>query len=171
MLFSWEPPYHNHFKALFPGPPGWAGARIEILDFMVQGKINRDRHTDHPAGRHSIRTKQHHPHVFYRPDALPATLPTVSKHWRLPENTVRKISSEQTIKILKKLAGHKHNICIVAFTALIRLAVRKAFQLVKKYYFSNLQKMPHIEGPPAEPAKPWKWPINQFHSISVRLTI
>jgi len=27
-------------------------------DFMVQGKINRDRHTDHPAGRHSIRTNQ-----------------------------------------------------------------------------------------------------------------
>ena len=25
---------------------------------MVQGKINRGRHTDHPAGRHSIRTNQ-----------------------------------------------------------------------------------------------------------------
>jgi len=25
---------------------------------MVQGKINRDRHTDHPAGRHSIQTNQ-----------------------------------------------------------------------------------------------------------------
>jgi len=24
----------------------------------------------------------HHPPIFYRPDALPATLPTVSKHWR-----------------------------------------------------------------------------------------
>jgi len=27
-------------------------------------------------------THFHHPHVFYRPDALPATQPTVSKHWR-----------------------------------------------------------------------------------------
>jgi len=44
--------------ALFPGPPGWAGARTELLDFMVQGKINRGKHTDHPAGRHSIRTNQ-----------------------------------------------------------------------------------------------------------------
>jgi len=44
--------------ALFPGPPGWAGARRELLDFTVQGKINRDRHIDHPAGRHSIRTNQ-----------------------------------------------------------------------------------------------------------------
>ena len=47
---------HNCFTALFPGPPGWAGARRELLDFMVRGKINRGRHTDHPAGRHSIRT-------------------------------------------------------------------------------------------------------------------
>ena len=30
----------------------------KLLDFMVQGKINRGRHTDHPAGRHSIRTNQ-----------------------------------------------------------------------------------------------------------------
>jgi len=50
--------HHNHFTALFPGPPGWAGARRELLDFMMQGKINRGRHTDHPVGRHSIRTNQ-----------------------------------------------------------------------------------------------------------------
>ena len=50
--------HHNRFTALFPRPPGWAGARRELLDFMVQGKINRGRHTDHPAGRHSIRTNQ-----------------------------------------------------------------------------------------------------------------
>ena len=77
---------HNRFTALFPGPPGWAGARIELLDFMMQGKINGGRHTDHPAGRHSIRTSQcpppPSPHIFYRPDALPAAQPTASKHWR-----------------------------------------------------------------------------------------
>ena len=50
--------YHNRFTALFSGPPGWAGARREPLDFMVQGKINRGRHTDHPAGRHSIQNNQ-----------------------------------------------------------------------------------------------------------------
>jgi len=67
---------HNCFTALFPGPPGWAGARRELLNFMVQGKINRGRHTDHPAGRHSIRTKQWPPPpspvFFCRLDALPA---------------------------------------------------------------------------------------------------
>jgi len=58
----------------------------KLLEFMVQGKINRGRHIDHPAGRHSIRTNQWPPppslYIFYGPDALPATQPTVSKHWR-----------------------------------------------------------------------------------------
>ena len=49
--FLWTTsPHHNRFTALFPGPPGWAGARRELLDCMVQGKINRGRHTDHPLG-------------------------------------------------------------------------------------------------------------------------
>jgi len=77
---------HSRFMALFPGPPGWAGARRELLDFMVQGEINRGRHTDHPAGRHSSGTSQCPPapstHIFCGPDALPAAQPTVSKHWR-----------------------------------------------------------------------------------------
>ena len=51
-------PHHNRFMALFLGPPGWAGARRELLDCMVQGEINRGRHTDHLAGRHSIQTNQ-----------------------------------------------------------------------------------------------------------------
>jgi len=46
------------FYGPFLGPPGWAGARRELLDFMVQGKINKGRHTDHPEGRHSIQTNQ-----------------------------------------------------------------------------------------------------------------
>jgi len=54
----WNHHHHNHFTALFPGFSGWAGARRELLDFMVQGNINRGRHTDHPAGLHSIRTNQ-----------------------------------------------------------------------------------------------------------------
>jgi len=49
---------HNHFRALFLGPPGWAGARRELLDFMVHAKINGGRHTDHLSCRHSIQTNQ-----------------------------------------------------------------------------------------------------------------
>ena len=63
----------------------WAGTRRELLDFTVQGKINRGRHTDHLAQRHSIRTNQCQPPpspLFCRQDALPAAQPTASKHWR-----------------------------------------------------------------------------------------
>jgi len=74
---------HNRFTALFPGPSGWAGARRELLDFMVQGKINRGIHT--PSGLTSAHL--HHPPNFYRPDALPAAQPTVSKHWRQLEHS------------------------------------------------------------------------------------
>jgi len=56
-----------------------------FLDFLVQEKINRGRHTDCPAGRHSIRTNQCPPlqsPIFYGLDALPVAQPAVSKHWR-----------------------------------------------------------------------------------------
>ena len=46
------------FCGPFPRPPRWASARRELLDFMVQGKINRERDTNHPAWHHSIRTNQ-----------------------------------------------------------------------------------------------------------------
>ena len=72
------------FYGLFPGPLGWAGGRRELLDFMMQRKINRGRHTVRlgatPSGL--ISAHLHHPPFFYRPDALPAAQPTVSKHWR-----------------------------------------------------------------------------------------
>ena len=83
---------HNRLTALFPGPPGWAGARRELLDFMVQGKINRGRHTDHPAGCHSIRTNQclppPSPHfftgrmLFLPPNQQCQSTEGNSMHWR-----------------------------------------------------------------------------------------
>jgi len=56
--------------------------------------------TDHPAGRHSIRTNQcppsPSPHIFYGPDALPAAQSTVSKHWRHTKyGTKRLIATRQ----------------------------------------------------------------------------
>jgi len=42
----------------FQDHPGEPVPEQKLLDFMVQGKINRGRHTDHPAGRHSIWTNQ-----------------------------------------------------------------------------------------------------------------
>jgi len=58
MYCKYHATHHNRFTTLFPGPPRWAGAKRELLDFVVQGKINRGRHRDYPAGRHSIRTNQ-----------------------------------------------------------------------------------------------------------------
>ena len=84
------PPHHNRFTALFPGSPRWASARRELLDYMVQGKINRGRYTDHLAGRHSIRTNQclPPPSPIFLQARCPSCCPTNSvkalkeKHWR-----------------------------------------------------------------------------------------
>jgi len=73
------------FYGPIPGPPGWAGARREVVDFVVQGKINRGRHTDHPAGRHSIRTNQCLPPPY--PHFLPAGFPSCR-----PTNSVKALA-------------------------------------------------------------------------------
>ena len=49
--------HHNRFMALFQDHPRDLVPE-ENFRTRVQGKINRGRHTDHPAGRHSIRTNQ-----------------------------------------------------------------------------------------------------------------
>jgi len=89
-------PHHNRFTALFPGPPWWAGARRELLDFMVQGEINfnRGRQTHHPAGHHSIQTNQcpppPSPHIFLRarcPSCCPTNSVKALKANQYPEST------------------------------------------------------------------------------------
>jgi len=87
--------------ALFPGPPRWAGARRELRDFMVQGEINKGRHTVHPARRHSIRTNQcpppPSPHIFLLA-GCPSCRPTNSvKALRLQKHI-----SEQRIPVVIK---------------------------------------------------------------------
>jgi len=69
------------FYGPFSGTTRVTGAKRELLDFMVQGKINRGRHTDHPAGRHSIRTNQCPPPPstnFFLPAGCPSCRPTNS---------------------------------------------------------------------------------------------
>ena len=77
---------HTHLTALCPGLPGWAGTRkakpiwILLKQETVSGSgiswaicksAHRSRQITMPTPHHS---------VFYRPDALPAAQPTVSKH-------------------------------------------------------------------------------------------
>jgi len=76
-LFTVTYHHHNHFTVLFPGPPGWAGARRKLLlDFMTLWRITRGRHTKSPGGHHSIWTNLQstsiNPPIFML-DALPAT--------------------------------------------------------------------------------------------------
>jgi len=71
--------HHSHFTALFPGLPRWAGARREFLDFMVHGKTNIGRHTDHPAGCHSIWTNQCPPPPSPIPGAVKWDIKTTSQ--------------------------------------------------------------------------------------------
>jgi len=78
----------TRLMALFPGLPRWGSTRkvepiwILLKQETVSGSgisraisksASRSRQTKTPAPHHS---------VFYRPDALSATQPTVSKHWR-----------------------------------------------------------------------------------------
>jgi len=78
--------------ARFLGPPGWAGTRREFLDFMVQGKINRGRHRDHPAGRHSIQTNQ------CPPPPSPIFLQAGCPSWR-PTNSVKALKACRTCSV------------------------------------------------------------------------
>jgi len=49
----------NHFTALFPGPPGLAGARRELLNFMVQGNVEHTGITFSSFINHKLYTKKH----------------------------------------------------------------------------------------------------------------
>jgi len=78
---------HTNLTALFPWLPRWAGTRkvkpIWMLlkqetvsgsgiNWTICKSAHRSRQITMPAPHHS---------VFYRPDALSATQPTLSKHW------------------------------------------------------------------------------------------
>jgi len=67
----------------FPDHPGESVPEKNFWTFWCKGRLT-EADTDHPAGRHSIRTDQCSPPpspiVSYMPDALPAAQPTVSKH-------------------------------------------------------------------------------------------
>jgi len=84
---------HNRFTALYPGPPGSAGARRKLLDFMEQREINRGRHTDHPAERHSIRNNQCPPPPY--PHFLRTGCPSCR-----PTNSVKALKAEWQWRML-----------------------------------------------------------------------
>ena len=87
---SWTQTHtHTRLMALCPGLPGWAGTRnVKPVGFYWSKRQWLAVASAGPyASLHLARSRQitmptpHHS-VFYRPDALPAAQPTVSKHWR-----------------------------------------------------------------------------------------
>ena len=80
----------THLMAFCPGVAGWATIRkvkpiwILLKQETVSGSgISWDTCKSAPRSKETT-TQAQHPtaQFFYRPDALPATQPTVSKHWR-----------------------------------------------------------------------------------------
>ena len=78
---------HTRLTALFPGLPRWAGTRkvkpiwiLLKLETVSGSGISWAKCNCAPRSRQITMPAPHHS-VFYRPDALPATQPTASKHW------------------------------------------------------------------------------------------
>ena len=90
------PPHHNHFTDLFLGASRWAGARRELLDFMMQGKINRGRHTDHRAGCHSIWTNQLQSYTCMQYTVIHKIYKNESKHSEM--GPVRRNPNKRTVR-------------------------------------------------------------------------
>ena len=76
---------HTHTHKLFLGPPGWELVSEENFwtlwckGILTEADTQTIRLGATPSGLSSAH--RNHP-IFYRPDALPASQPTVSKHWR-----------------------------------------------------------------------------------------
>ena len=98
---------YTRLTALFPGLPRWADTRkvkpmwILLKQKTVSGSgISWAICKSAPLSRQII-TSEPNCSVFYRPDALPATQPTMSKHWRqrvLP-TIWRRNSVEKTVSL------------------------------------------------------------------------
>ena len=88
----WGGPEHTHthtrLTALFPGLPSWASTRkVNQSGFYWSKRQWVAVASAGPYASLHLAPNRHHastpPLGFYRPDALPAAQPTVSKHWRL----------------------------------------------------------------------------------------
>jgi len=80
--------------ALCPGLPGWAGTRkVKPIWILLKQETVSGSGISWTICKSACRSRQitmpaPHRSVFYRPDALPVTQPTVSKHWRQTDNSL-----------------------------------------------------------------------------------
>jgi len=70
--------------AIFPGGPGLAGTRMSPFWILLELRVTEVVVTTAATRRAKLQSNRHHQqtntHLFYRPDALPVTQPTVSEH-------------------------------------------------------------------------------------------
>jgi len=84
------PAHHNRFTAHFPGPPGWAGARKEVLEWTLWCK-GRLTEADTPIIRLGATPSSltsahlHHPPIFLQA-GCPSCRPTNSVKVMQPNN-------------------------------------------------------------------------------------
>jgi len=80
--------YYTCLTHLFPEHPGWAGTRkVKPIRILLKQETVSDSGISWAICKSASRSRQittsaSHHSVFYRPDALPATQPTVSEHRR-----------------------------------------------------------------------------------------
>jgi len=86
---TWTHTHTHPFNGPFPGLHGWARTTkvkptwILLKQETVSGSgISWAICKSAPRSRQITTPAPHHSVFFYRPDALPAAQPTVSKHWR-----------------------------------------------------------------------------------------
>jgi len=69
--------------AIFPGGPGLAGTRMSPFWILLELRVTEVVVTTAATRRAKLQSNHHqqtNTHLFYRPDALPVTQPTVSEH-------------------------------------------------------------------------------------------
>jgi len=126
-------------RPFFRDHPGEPVPEEKLLDFMEQGMINRNRHDNHPASRHSIQTN------LCPPPPSPHFLPARCPSWH-PTNSV---------KALKALLVCKQNKSVLLLFSTTILAnwcqIRHRNQpfAVVVHYFSplttnQLMHLPHL---------------------------
>jgi len=77
------PPHHNRFMALFLDHPGELVPEEKFWTLCCKGRLTEADTLTIRLGTTPSRLTSanlHHLRIFYRPDALPAAQPTVSKH-------------------------------------------------------------------------------------------
>jgi len=95
---------------------------------MLQGKINRGRHTDHPAGRHSTRTNQCPPPPS--PIFLQAGCPSCR-----PTNSVKALKAT-------------HHLCSVPKTTVLHLVMLHVYDnavILTQHFNSHLPCKPRLD--------------------------